>query len=234
VADFLLQFGGKLFVGVKGEDPIAGALSEGEVFLCGETTPWALKDSRVEAAGDVESAIGRARVYDDDFVGPGCAGKGACKILFFVEGDDRDGQKRHRGRWRSLQREGALRERDAWVVELFAEQAFGEDAKVLAGLGKGEGLHGFIPFQFVGRGKRRDPNLSNRGIWSEDELCGAVLEEDVEDAIFFVGFKTASFLSAEEGLLEGFQGFVGFVAESSLVNHAETSVTVARVAGRGG
>ncbi len=88
-------------------------------FCCGEAEPWALHDGGVEAACDLYRAVGGTGVYDDDLVGPGYAGEGACEVLFFVEGDDRDGQERHRGRWRSLLRRpffGELAERDAGVV----------------------------------------------------------------------------------------------------------------------
>ncbi len=104
MANFLLELGGELFVGVEREDPVAGALGEGEVLLCGEAGPGALEDRGVEAACDFKGAVGGAGVYDDDLVGPGYAGEGAREVLFFVEGDDRDGQERHRGRWRSLLR----------------------------------------------------------------------------------------------------------------------------------
>ena len=54
LADLLLELGGELFVGVEREDPVAGALGEGEVFLGGEAGPGALDDGGVEAAGDLE------------------------------------------------------------------------------------------------------------------------------------------------------------------------------------
>ena len=234
LADLLLEFGGELFVGVEREDPVAGALGEGEVLLLGEAGPGAVEDSGVEAAGDVEGAVGGAGVDDDDLVGPGDAGEGAREVLFFVEGDDRDGQERHRGRSFLRRSFEELGEGDAGVVELLAEQAFGEGAEVFAGFGEGEGVCGFVPLQFVGGGERGDPDLANGGVGGEDELGGAVVEEDVEDAVLLVGLKAAGFFGAEERLLEGFQGLVGFVAEGGLVDHAETSVTVARAAGRGG
>ena len=98
LANLLLEFGGELFVGVEREDPVAGALREGEVFLCSEAGPGAVEDGGVEAACDLEGTIGGAGVDDEDLVGPGDAGEGAREVRFFVEGDDRDGQERHRGR----------------------------------------------------------------------------------------------------------------------------------------
>ena len=190
-------------------------------------------DSGVEAAGDLEGAVGGAGVYDEDLVGEGDAGEGAREVLFFVEGDDRDGQERHRGRSFLRRSFEGLGEGDAGVVELLAEQAFGESAEVFAGFGEGEGVRGFVPLEFVGGGERGDPDLANGGVGGEDELGGTVFEENVEDAVLLVGLEAAGFFGAEEGLLERFEGLVGFVAEGGLVDHAETSVTVGRAAGRG-
>lgn len=49
LANLLLEFGGEFFVGVEGEDPFAGALGDGEVFLSGEARPGTLDDGGVEA-----------------------------------------------------------------------------------------------------------------------------------------------------------------------------------------
>jgi hypothetical protein len=49
LTNFLLQLGGELFVGVEREDPIAGALGEGEVFLRREAGPGALEDFGVRS-----------------------------------------------------------------------------------------------------------------------------------------------------------------------------------------
>ncbi len=115
-------------------------------------------------------------------------------------------------------------EGDGGVVELLAEEALGERAEVFAGLGQREGVGRVVPLQLEGGGERGDPDLADGGVGGEDELGRAVFEEDVEDAVLLLGLETAVFLGADEGLLEGVEGFVGLVAEGGFVDHAEFSV----------
>ena len=115
-------------------------------------------------------------------------------------------------------------EGDGGVVELLAEEALGEGEEVFAGLGQGESVGGFVPLELEGGGERGDPDLADGGVGGEDELGGAVFEEDVEDAVLLFGFEAAVFFGADEGLLEGVEGAVGLLAEGDFVDHAGTSV----------
>ncbi len=75
--DLGLELGGEGFVGVEGEDPGAGALLDGEVFLSGEALPWFEEELGFEGGGDFEGAVCGAGVDDDDLVGELDAGEGA-------------------------------------------------------------------------------------------------------------------------------------------------------------
>jgi hypothetical protein len=58
------------------------------------------------------------------------------------------------------------------------------------------------PLEFEGGGLGRDPDLSNGGVRGEDEFGAAVIEEDVEDAVLFLGLEAPNcFFGMEEGLL---------------------------------
>ena len=57
-ADFGLEFGGELFVGVEREDPGTGAFLDGGVLLRSEALPGFGNDGGVEGAGDLEGAVG--------------------------------------------------------------------------------------------------------------------------------------------------------------------------------
>jgi hypothetical protein len=114
----------------------------------------------------------------------------------------------------------ALGEGDGRVAEVIAEQALGEGFEVLAGFGESEGGGGFGPIEFVAGGLRGDPDLTDGSVGGDDELAGTVLEEDVHDAVVVFEFEAGIvFLGGDEGLLEGFEGFVGFAAEGGFVDH---------------
>src|SRR5271163_3682006 len=77
----------------------------------------------------------------------------------------------------------ALGEGDGGVVEVLAEQALGEGFEIFSGLGECEGVGGFGPLEFVAGGLSGDPDLTDRSVGGDDELAGAVLEDDVHDAV---------------------------------------------------
>ena len=81
------------FVGVQGQYPIACRLVDGRVLLCGKTLPWLDENFSVERAGDFDGTVGREGINDDEFVGPPHALERSWEIVFFVEGDDDDGQR---------------------------------------------------------------------------------------------------------------------------------------------
>jgi hypothetical protein len=213
-ADGLLEGGGEHFVGVEEENPVAGALVDGGVLLAAVAFEILGEYECIEGARDVKGAIGGVGVNDEDLVGEADGLEGARKVALFVHRDHGDGEGH-----------GALREeRDGGVGELLAEEALGEGAEVFAGFGQGEGLGRLIPLELEGGGERGDPDLADWGVGGEDELGGAVLKEDVENAVFLLGLKAAVFFGVDEGLLEGVEGFVGLAAESGFVDHAWSSV----------
>ncbi len=91
--DLSLEFGAEFFVGVEREDPGPGALFDGRVFLRREALPGLGDDGGIEGAGDLEGAVGGARVEDDNLVGELDAQEGAGKVGLFVERDDGDGEQ---------------------------------------------------------------------------------------------------------------------------------------------
>jgi hypothetical protein len=119
---------------------------------------------------------------------------------------------------------GCLRERDGGVVELFAKKALDEGLEVFAGFGKREGLRGVGPFQLIAGSLGGDPDLADGGVGRDDEFAGAILEDDVHDAVVvFILEGAVALLGSDERLLEGFEGTVGFAAEGCFVDH-EVSV----------
>jgi hypothetical protein len=120
-----------------------------------------------------------------------------------------------------------LGERDGWIVEVFAQEALGEGLQVFSGFGEDEGTRSLGPLKLEAGGGGGDPELADGSIWREDEFAGAVFEDDVEDAVVLFGFEGFGVLFGDdEGLLEGFEGAVGFAAERCFVEH---SFSLARV-----
>jgi hypothetical protein len=114
-------------------------------------------------------------------------------------------------------------EGDAGVFEVLAEKALDEGLEVLSGFGEGEGAGGFGPVELVAGGLRGDPDLTDGGVGGDDELAGAVLEDDVHDAVVVFELEACVVvLGGDEGLLEGLKGFVGFAAEGGFVDHASS------------
>ena len=120
---------------------------------------------------------------------------------------------------------------DGGVAEVFAEEALDKGLEALAGLGKSEGAGGLGPVEFEARGLSGDPNLADRSVGGDDELAGAILEDDVHDTVVVFELEGAIVvLGRDEGLLQGFKGTVGFAAEGSFVDHV---VSLAALSGKG-
>jgi hypothetical protein len=103
---------------------------------------------------------------------------------------------------------------------VFTEEALGEGLEVFTGLGEGEGVGGLGPVELVAGGLSGDPDLADGGVGSDDEFGRAVFEDDVHDAVVVFELKGAVVVfGCDEGLLEGFEGAVGFAAEGGFVDH---------------
>ena len=111
-----------------------------------------------------------------------------------------------------------LGEGDGGVFEVFAEKTLDEDPQVFPGFGEDEGLRGLGPVELEAGGLGGDPDLADRGVGGEDELSGAVLEQDIEDAVLLLGFESSGLFGDDEGLLERGEGAVGFTAEGGFVD----------------
>jgi hypothetical protein len=128
----------------------------------------------------------------------------------------------------------SLGEGDGGVFEVLAEEALSKGFEVFSGFGEGEGAGGFGPVELVAGGLRGDPDLTDGGVGSDDELAGAVLEDDVHDAVVVFELEARIVvLGRDEGLLEGFEGFVGFAAEGGFVDHEVSLPGVLFLAGFG-
>ena len=92
--------------------------------------------------------------------------------------------------------------------------------EVFAGFGEGEGAGGFGPVEFEAGGLGGDPDLADGSVGGNDEFGGAVFEDDVHDAVVVFELEGAVVVFGDdEGLLEGFEGAVGFAAEGGFVDH---------------
>jgi hypothetical protein len=109
---------------------------------------------------------------------------------------------------------------DGRIAEVFAEEALGEGFEVFSGFAEGEGAGGFGPVEFEAGGLGGDPYLANGCVGGDDELAGTVFKDDVHDAVVVFELESACVVfGGDEGLLEGFEGFVGFAAEGGFVDH---------------
>ena len=85
--NLILQFGSEDFVGVEKQNPVGGAEVEGDVFLFAVATEGMVGGLCAKRLGDFESAVLRAGVDEDDFVGLAHALQGAGKVGLLVHGD---------------------------------------------------------------------------------------------------------------------------------------------------
>lgn len=122
-------------------------------------------------------------------------------------------------------------EADGGIGELLLKEALGEELECLAGFGEDEGFGFGAPLELEAGGEGGNPDLADGGLGGENELGGAILEENVEDAVLFLGFEPALFLGVDEGLLEIFQGGVGDAAKLGFINHGEVSLAWVRILG---
>ena len=110
---------------------------------------------------------------------------------------------------------------------MLLEEPLGQRHEILAGLGENEGS-GFIrPFQLEACGEGGDPDLADRSVRGEDEFTAIMLEDDVENAVFFFGLKwnlvrLTLFFSPNEGLFQSIEGLIGFAAESGFIEHKDS------------
>ena len=117
-------------------------------------------------------------------------------------------------------------EGDGGIGEVFSEQTLGEGFEVFASFGEGEGVGGVGPLELEAGGDGGDPDLADGGVGGNDKLGGAVLEDDIHDAVVVFELEGAGgVLGGDESLLEGFEGVVGVAAEGGFVKH---TVSLAR------
>jgi hypothetical protein len=103
---------------------------------------------------------------------------------------------------------------------MFLEETLDECLEVFPGFGEGEGAGGFGPVELEAGGLGGDPDLADGSVGGDDELAGAVLEDDVHDAVVILKLEGAVVvLCGDERLLEGFEGSVGLAAEGGFVDH---------------
>lgn len=107
---------------------------------------------------------------------------------------------------------------------MLAQEPLGKSFEVLACLGKDKRAGCVRPFQFEAGGKGRDPYLSDWSVGCKYELAVIMLEDNVEDAVLFFGFKgnlvrLALFFGPDEGLFQSIEGLVGFAAEGGFIEH---------------
>jgi hypothetical protein len=111
-------------------------------------------------------------------------------------------------------------EGDGGVAEVLAEEALSEGFEVFAGFGEGKGASAFGEFEFEAGGLGGDPDLADRGVGGDDKFTAAILEDDVHDAVVVLELERAGVVfGGDEGLLERFEGQVGFAAEGGFVDH---------------
>ena len=69
-ANLGLQFGGEDFVGVEQKNPVGGAMVEGDVLLLAVATEGMVTGFCAEGLADLDGAVARAGVDEDEFIGP--------------------------------------------------------------------------------------------------------------------------------------------------------------------
>src|ERR1035441_4084075 len=122
-------------------------------------------------------------------------------------------------------REPGSTQGEGGIVQRFAQQALGEREQGLAGLGQDKRLGSLRPLQFEAGSLRGNPYLADGRVWRNHELAGAVLKDDVHDAVVVFELEAARpVFGGDDGLLQGFEGVVGFAAEAGFVKHGSSVV----------
>jgi len=82
-------------------------------------------------------------------------------------------------------------------------------------------------------GKRRDPDLPDRRVGSDDELALRLLEQNIQDAILFLDFKACArarcILAREQVLLQGVESSFDQTAELQVIHHGPSVATSEQV-----
>src|SRR6266849_8143487 len=85
LADLFAQLRGDRLIRVDAQDPIAGGLFGGEIFLAGKALERPDEYSGPIARGDLSRAVLAAGVHQNDFVAPRQAAQAFLEVLFLVE-----------------------------------------------------------------------------------------------------------------------------------------------------
>ena len=72
---------------------------------------------------------------------------------------------------------------------MFADETVNEGDEGLAGARQDKGSGGGVPVELEAGGERRDPDLANRRVGRDDELCSRFLEENVQDSALFLNLE---------------------------------------------
>ena len=108
---------------------------------------------------------------------------------------------------------------------MLTQEALEEWDQRFAGLRQDKVASGFGPVELVAGGLGGDPDLADWSVGRDDELAGAILEDDVHNAVIVFEFEVAGVVfGGNEGLLERFECGVGFASEAGFVEH-RSSVT---------
>lgn len=91
------QFTAEFLVRIQTQNPVAGRFVDGRVFLCRKSLPFFDEDFRAKRLRDLDGAVGRAGIDDDDLAfafGDEWlhARESASNVGFFVMRDDDDGK----------------------------------------------------------------------------------------------------------------------------------------------
>jgi len=100
-ANLLGQFGRNDFVGIEQQNPITGAVVDGDVLLLAVTRERLVDENlRSERFGNRSRAIRGAAIDDRNLIGPSHTREGARQVRLFIFGDhrDRESLRHERGR----------------------------------------------------------------------------------------------------------------------------------------
>jgi len=102
---------------------------------------------------------------------------------------------------------------------MFAQQALVSGSRASPVLA-GQTLGSVRPLQFEAGSLRGNPYLADGRVWRNHELAGTVLKNNIHDAVVVFELEAAgAVLGSDDGLLQGFEGIVGFarkLASSSM------------------